>query len=107
MSHLIPFFKLSSQNMQAQMQLTLRGRAFEEQQWSSSEPESGAQQTRLSVGTDSLPTQAHNGVFHSPHAHLDIRGRIVHLTQIINTGSGTVSGCSLSSTSAQRLSTSR
>jgi len=86
--------------MQARMQLAIRGRTLGAQRRSSSESESGAQQARMSAGTDSLPSQAHGGIFNSPHAHLDIHGRIIHVTQIINPGSGTVSGCNLSSTSA-------
>ena len=79
------------------MQQTLRGRAFNEQTCSSPEFRVEAEHTRLRAGTDSFPSQTNGAIYNSPHARLDIHGRTVHLTQIINTGSGTVSGCNLSS----------
>ena len=54
---------------------------------------------QLKPRTD-VDTLSHNTTSNSIRADFNInnRGRIVQLTQIINTGSGTVSGCSLSST---------
>lgn len=93
------------QGIQAQMQPALAqvfhgsetepDRQRESLDWGTSTLEQSA---RLRVGTANSPLS--NGrTFDSPQAHLDFRGRIIHVTQIINTGSGNVSGCTLSGTS--------
>ena len=80
--------------MQAQMRLGPRSGSSERDQ----ESDLAINQTQLRLGTDSL--QGHSAIsVDSPQAHLDIHGQVVHVTQIINAGSGTVSGCRLSGTS--------